>query len=129
MKPEDSLQLAATAVEPVEVVRGSGFWHGMLAGFAAAGILAQLWFALDGGAYRRVYHDMGATLAMPFVLSPWWFWGAPVAQALGLAVLVVLRPRRVWWYLAAPALVVGCVALTWWLTIQPMRELGGQIQG
>jgi hypothetical protein len=129
VKPEDSLQLAATAVEPVEVVRGSGFWHGALAGFAAAAAIAQLWFANHADVYRRVYEDVGPGVARPFAISVWWVWGAPAVQALALVALVVRRPRRIWWY-AAPAVVAsGCIALTWWLTVAPLRELAGELRG
>jgi hypothetical protein len=121
MKPEDSLELAATAVEPVQVVRGSEFWHGGLAGFAAAGLLVQLWLATQVVSYRAGFQDTGNPV--PLALSSWWLWGAPAMQTLAVAALVWRRPGRVWWYAGAALATVGCVVATWWLATAPMTEL------
>jgi hypothetical protein len=129
VKPEDSLQIAASAVEPVEIMRDSGFWHGMVAGFAFAVVTVQLWFAYESDMYRRVYDDMGASMVKPLVVTTWWVWSVPVVEALALAVLVVRRPRRLWWYAGLAGADAGLLAATWWLASSPFRDLGGQIQG
>jgi hypothetical protein len=139
MKPEHDLPLAVTGVAPDDRTeppsgaagggRSSGFWNGGLAGVALAGLIAQLWFAEHAGAYRRVYDDAGSILERPFVLSAWWLCGASGVQALGLAALVVRRPRRIWWYAGAAALAAACIVLTWWLTVTPLRELAGELKG
>lgn len=118
----------AGAVEVVVARTPATFVHGAFSGIALASIAAHVWLAVMLAPLRDAYRDMGST-GIPFVLAGWWRWGVPLAGVLGVAVLVVRRPRSLVPYaLLALALVAAAIA-TWRIAYAPLDSLAGGISG
>jgi hypothetical protein len=129
MEPGDSAQgVAAVEVAHERPPRSAPtFFHGACAGIAVAAVVAQVWLAVQLAPLRGAFKDFGEAM-LPFTLRSWWLYGVPGAGAVIVAALVALRPRSVFVYALAAALLVGAAIATWHYAYAPLWQLADDIK-
>jgi hypothetical protein len=109
----------------------SEFARGIGTGIALSAVLAHLWLAIELSHLADMYKDFQAPhlpALTRLTITPLWRWSVPAVGLVAVMSLVVVRPRAMWIYALAAAVLVGTVMGTWYFSQAPIFELAGEIK-
>jgi hypothetical protein len=106
------------------------YWNGVLAGVAAAAVLAQLWLAVELCGYPGMYAQFGGKLPAltRLAISPLWRWAAPLLGTSEVGVLLWRRPASTRLHGLVAGLLVAAVIATWYFAQAPLNALAEKIR-